>query len=387
MVEIIFSILYFLFWPLLILGTIIGGIVYLLRRRTRASGRIESEWCDKSFFSKEDFVSQFFLLFSVILSNIALWIINYQTGEIVSGTTVFLISSLIGLAIGYYFRAIWTFVLSTIGLAIWWFSQASVWINESSVYNNTNTYCGSSSYCVGGATPFIKPITLISAFIFIAIIFYLLGRSLERKEIYKRLAKFYSFFGLISITGALFIFSGNSGIGMLESATKGVLFYNSWQLVISLIVFLGSLIVMLNYSLKEKLVFAEEAMAIGFLAIFFLILVFLPEQGIHLSSDAYYYHRNFSGAGIFWAIVFNCLVFLEVLGIVFLGYLRRQNYLINLGALALFLLIIVKYFDWFGNLAGGAFFIGAGILLFAVGWSMEKGRRYMLAKIQNSEIK
>lgn len=380
--EIIFTILYYLLWPLLI----IGGIIFIIRRKLRGGDRIEKKWYDKSFFSKEDFVSQFFILFSVILFNIAFWIVNYQAGEIVSGTTVFLISSLLGVVVGYYFRVIWTFVLSTIGLIMWWFYQATIWSNQINNYNSlSSTTNNGSGYTSMVMRQFeaIKPITLLSAFIFIAIIFYLFGRMLERKEQYKRLAKFYSSAGLVSITGFLFIFSSNYGIGVIGNASKGSIFFGSLEITISFAIFLGALAVLLIYSFKEKLIFFSEAAAIGILAIFFLILVLLPEQVVYTSSSGYSYSRNFSGIGIFWAMVFNALVFFEILGIVFLGYLRRQNLLINLGAVFLFLLIIVKYLDWFGNLAAGAFLIGAGVLLFVVGWSMEKGRRYMISKIKN----
>jgi hypothetical protein len=389
--SIILIILYYLFWPFVI----ISAIIYFLRRRWQGGVRIEREWYDKSFLSKEDFVGQIFILFSVILANIAFWLINNETGRIVDGGTIFLISSLIGLIIGYYFKAIWTFVLSTAGLVLWWFYQAAIWATQAIIYSGASSapmnygskVLISPSFPRYGET--VKPISFIAAFIFIAIIFYLLGRILESKEIYKRLAKFYSFFGLISITGVLFIFSSNFGLELIEGATKGIMFFNSLEITISFAFFLGILAVLLIFSFKEKLVFFQEVMAAGFLVMFFMIIALLPQQSIFITSFSRYssYHQFFSATGIFWALIFNCLVFFEILGIVFLGYLRRQNFLINLGAVSLFLLIIVKYFDWFGNLAGGAFLIGAGILLFVVGWSMEKGRRYMIAKIQKTEVR
>ena len=65
-----------------------------------------------------------------------------------------------------------------------------------------------------------------------------------------------------------------------------------------------------------------------------------------------------------------------------MGYVKKEKWLINLGAAFLFMLIIVKYFDWFFTfLDKSIFFIGAGILLFIVGWLMEKGRRNILQNI------
>lgn len=374
---IILIILFYLFWPFLV----IVGIIYLFRR-WKGGSRVESEWYDKSFFSKEDFVSQFFILFSVILANIALWIINHQIGEVLTGATIFLISSLAGIVVGYYLKAIWSFVLGTVGLVIWWFYEAVNWVTQ-----RQNSFFTEGPQGLMSREP-IKPMVLIEAFVFIAIIFYLLGRIFECKDKYKRLAKVYSFFGLIAITGVLFVFSSNSGLDMFESAMEGSSFFYSFELSVSLAIFLGSLAIMLVYAFKERLVFFQEAIAVGFLAVFFTFIALLPEQSMYIPASSHYnYNHEFSATGIFWAVIFNCLVFFEILGIVFLGYLRRQNFLINFGAVFLFLLVIVKYFDWFGNLAGGAFLIGAGIMLFAVGWSMEKGRRYMILKIQNAEVR
>jgi uncharacterized membrane protein len=42
----------------------------------------------------------------------------------------------------------------------------------------------------------------------------------------------------------------------------------------------------------------------------------------------------------------------------------------------------VKYFDWFFKFMDkSVFFIVAGIMLFAIGWAMERGRRYLAQTI------
>ena len=72
------------------------------------------------------------------------------------------------------------------------------------------------------------------------------------------------------------------------------------------------------------------------------------------------------------------------MGVIFVGYGRKEKWLINLGIFFLFIFILVKYFDWFFDfLDKSVFFIGAGVLLFAVGWFMGKGRRYMLSEMKN----
>ena len=81
------------------------------------------------------------------------------------------------------------------------------------------------------------------------------------------------------------------------------------------------------------------------------------------------------------------MLFSEIVGIIFLGYFNNKNFFINLGIVFMSILIFVKYFDWFfAFLDKSIFFIGAGTLLFVVGWFMEKGRRYMLSAIKKEEI-
>jgi len=130
-----------------------------------------------------------------------------------------------------------------------------------------------------------------------------------------------------------------------------------------------------------------ELFAVFALALFFGITALLPEQNMFVqttrSYNLYYSGNELSSTGVLWAITYNFAIFFELLGLIITGYLRRETWLINFGALFLFLLIIVKYFDWFFTfLDKSIFFIGAGILLFVVGWFMEKGRRYMISNIK-----
>ncbi len=232
----------------------------------------------------------------------------------------------------------------------------------------------------------IKSSALFTGLLFIATIFYLLGRAQEKEIKFKRVSMVYSILGLIPITGALFFLSTRSGLRTLEDITKGASFFGSWEITLSFFVFLIFLIGVLIYALSKNLVFKPEAVAIGFLVVLFCVIALLPEQSVFLRQRDYYgvYRSNeLSSTGILWAIFFNILIFLELIGIIFLGYLKRENWLINLGVFFIFILIFVKYFDWFFTfLDKSIFFIGAGILLFVVGWFMEKGRRYLLSTIK-----
>jgi len=188
-------------------------------------------------------------------------------------------------------------------------------------------------------------------------------------------------FGLLFITAFLFIFSTEFGLNLLDTGTMGIAIFASWQIVVSLLLLLVSIIAAAIYNLSRKLILKWEILGIAVFTLFFFVMIFLPEQVISIDS---YGRGGLSGSGILWAIIFNVLLFGEIMGVILAGYGRKEKWLINLGVFFLFIFILVKYFDWFFDfLDKSVFFIGAGILLFAVGWFMEKGRRYMLAEMKN----
>lgn len=137
---------------------------------------------------------------------------------------------------------------------------------------------------------------------------------------------------------------------------------------------------------SQRSVSNVEALAIILLVVLFAVIPLLPSQRLFIQSGGgRSFQVDLTGAGVWWAILFNVLVFVQLLGLIFSGYARREGWLINVGALFLFLLIAVKYFDWFfAFLDKSVFFVGAGILLLAVGWLMEKGRRYVISSIDAS---
>jgi len=328
----------------------------------------EKDWYLQLSLSKEDTVSQFFFLFSVFFLGVTLLAFNKDLGDPLSWRTILLFTSIVGVVIAYCFKVIYTLAVSLMGLAAWWGVQAAEWIQGKD----------------------IKGTALFTGLLFIVTIFYLLGRAHEKEIKFKRVSMVYSILGLIPITGALYFLSTKSGLGTLDDITKGASIFNSWQITLSFFIFLILLVGILIYTLTKNLIFKYEAIVIGFLILLFFLIALLPEQTMFLQEKGYYgFYKGseLSSTGIFWAIFFNILIFLELVGIIFLGYLKKENWLINLGVFFISILIFVKYFDWFFTfLDKSIFFIGAGILLFVVGWFMEKGRRYLLSTIKKERV-
>lgn len=89
-----------------------------------------------------------------------------------------------------------------------------------------------------------------------------------------------------------------------------------------------------------------------------------------------------TSVGFFWAVTFNVLLFTLLMGTILIGYKLRSISLINTGSAFLFIVIILKYFSWFfSSLSKTVFFMISGLILLIVGYSMEKGRAYLLESL------
>jgi len=368
-----------LFWPIV--------IIFLISRFRRKSDKThpsqDKEWYMSLSLCKEDAVSQLFLLLAFFFLGTTLVAFNRDLGDPVSWKTIVFLTSALGIFGSYYMKSIYTLIFSLIGITSWWAAQAGDWATGKAVVINAFSNPMSADW---HPSQNIQTSTIFAGLTLIALLFYSLGRLHEKQVKFKRLSLVYLFLGIIPVTFALFIFSSKLGIGGLEEMLKGASLIGSWQIMTSLIIIVVSLVGVSVYTFTQKLLSVYELLAVLLLACLFGSTALMPEQQMFVSSRGFGLWSgdgDLSGNGIIWAVIFNFAVFFELLGLIFSGYMRRETWLVNLGALFMFLLIIVKYFDWFFTfLDKSLFFIGAGILLFAVGWFMEKGRRRMIADIQ-----
>lgn len=344
---------------------LLAGIpLYFLRRgKHKLAITNDREWYLRFALSKEDALSQMLLLLAVFFFGVMLQAVNSDFSGPLSWQTVILIAAALGLAVSYYFKTIYTLAVSIVGFVAWWGAQGSEWARQMGVKGSTS----------------ILGITLL------VLLFYVLGRLYEREERYKRFSLVYSTLALLGVTGAFFLLSIRNGLAALESMGFGKTFFVSVPLTISIILFLLALLGSIFYAIKKKSLNYYEVSALTLVAILLGLFAFLPQQVMFLNKPGIYdyYGGALTKRGVFWAVVLNAATFFEVLSLIFLGYLRREERLINIGAFFLFALMAFKYFDWFfTSLDKSLFFIGAGIILFGIGYLMERGRRYMIKSLR-----
>lgn len=355
-------------WIIILFGIVMILVKSSQKQKYPFPKKIDKERHLELDFSREDTISQLFLLLSFFFFGVTLISFNRNLNNPLTSQTILLINSIVGIGISYYFKAIFPLIFSLIGLVIWWGTQSFEWLVE----NN------------------IKPVALLSGLVFIASLFYVLGYLHEKKIKFKKFASVYLLIGIITVTATLFFLSSKLGLMVLNIMTKGESVFSSWQISLSLFVLLILIVSIIFYSFDKKLILSFEAIIILLLILIFILLTLLPQQEMFIwpqnqqSTYFIYTKSRLSNRGIFWFSILNFLLFLKLLGLIFSGYRRKEKWFINIGTFFLFFLIINKYFDWFFTfLSKSIFFIGAGIIFFVIGWFMEKGRRHMLKKIQS----
>ncbi|MGI9113171.1 MAG: DUF2157 domain-containing protein [Gaiellaceae bacterium] len=86
------------------------------------------------------------------------------------------------------------------------------------------------------------------------------------------------------------------------------------------------------------------------------------------------------GSGAAYALLFNLLVAVFVLGAIYAGYVTDEPWLVNLGVAFVAIDLIGRYFDVFWSaLPRSAGLIGAGILILAIAFLLERQRKQLLA--------
>ncbi len=88
------------------------------------------------------------------------------------------------------------------------------------------------------------------------------------------------------------------------------------------------------------------------------------------------------GSDVFYPIVFNALLLLSIVGLVFGGYFRERGQWVNVALVFFGLGVISRYFEFGWSLLDRSLvFIVAGIILLVGGFFLEQGRRKMFRRM------
>jgi uncharacterized membrane protein len=89
------------------------------------------------------------------------------------------------------------------------------------------------------------------------------------------------------------------------------------------------------------------------------------------------------GSGGLYALLFNLLFAAVALGAIYVGYLNEEPWLVNAGVLLVAVDLVARYFDVFWSaLPRSAGLIGAGLLILAIAWFLERQRQRLLDRME-----
>jgi uncharacterized membrane protein len=220
-----------------------------------------------------------------------------------------------------------------------------------------------------------EAVAVFGLYLTLGLTLYGLGKLQGLFEPTRIFARVYEAVGLLTTLGALYLLTFRTwyeGNAYRDEGIAGSLAGEFWLvffLATALAVFLlaGTLVFRVKRG-AELLELTYEAAAALLLLVAVYLVVYLP-----------------TGNDVAFPVVFNVLLLLAIVGLVFAGYYRPQEAIINM-ALGLFALdVVTRYFELSWTLLDrSVVFIVAGALLLGVGFVLERGRRQVLSGMRRA---
>ncbi len=292
-------------------------------------------------------------------------------GTIIYGAGIWLIAQIFNISahwpLGFLYWAAGAFLVAYVA-----HSTSSLYVGIGSLI----AYVGSESYHYFSFIPYQYHIEYSFFLIFLAlgIALYALGTIHERREKWITLRYPYHLLGAILILLATYLFSfkafGYEGGVNATDALQGrdILISSQFWTIFLLVSLVATVSLFLSFRSRDK---ASRA---DFYEAFFpaILLIFSPLAIVFSNIN-------------FWLIpiLFNIILFLLILGFIYLGILKKEQTLVNLGMLAFGIALISRYFEYLWDvLRGYLFFIIGGLLLILLAIVFERKRRDIIRKIQ-----
>ena len=217
------------------------------------------------------------------------------------------------------------------------------------------------------------PYALFLVFLSLGIAYYFLGNLHQKNQTAKRMRYPYHLLGSFSIMLVVFLFSFkwfgermnlvNSNV--IAQQVSVLVLTRFWMIYLIISAFALTCII-INFLKRDK------SSRFEFYELFCLTLLTILTPIITLFST-----MNF------WLIpvAFNIIIFLLIIGSIYLGFVKKEKTLINLGVFAFGISIVSRYFEYLWDVLNGYwFFIIGGLLLIFLAIFLEKGRKSIIKR-------
>lgn len=320
--------------------------------------------------SWDDLIRQLLLGFSCIIVITALYTGIHSLGLNIGWYCFTVIGGIITTLIGYRQNSPITFVtgliMFTTGVAVGGYEVAS----------NNN---------IDRGLAYMSAFLILTSFYGLAVIFLDNQRS----------KRYYIALNLLAILGLgiLIFFLGSFGAREAWGYIANSEYLDIWSNIKTILITIGVLILLIISYFRSINYFKVKPyqIIISLIGIAVAILVIiLPNVSLLYDSQ-----MPISYSELDWAqknleilphiISMNILFLILVLWLLYSAYKLKEIWRLNLSILALFIFILVRYFDWVERteLDRSLFFLSLGVIFLFTGWVLERVRRNILASIDN----
>ena len=214
-----------------------------------------------------------------------------------------------------------------------------------------------------------------SLYLVLGVVLYALGRLQAQFDLTRSYARVYEVLGLVTAFGALYLLTFRElydrfgyRAPRIEEDIGGE-FWIAFYVAVGLAIVVNGLV--FTRLARHRLPWLTAALESG------AALVILGAGILVVNLEV--------GEDVFYPIMFNAVLLLGMVGLLFAGYLRGREYLINI-ALAFFILdVITRYFEFGWTLLDRSLvFIVAGAILLGGGLLLERGRRHVFQRMRSA---
>ena len=211
-----------------------------------------------------------------------------------------------------------------------------------------------------------------SLFLILGLLILAIGRLKEEVPLLRPYSEVFQLVGLITALGAVFVFTFKD---VFDSFDRGLYIQGETELGYrAMIAAAGALTLALVLAAawlhrrreREFTIVGAEGVVIAIL---------LAAAYVVLGVD--------TGGEVVYALAFNALFAIAVLGVLVSGYLRGREARVNIALAFISIDVIARYFEYSWDLLDRSFiFVVAGVILLLGGFLVERGRQKMLERIR-----
>ena len=216
----------------------------------------------------------------------------------------------------------------------------------------------------------------VALFLILGLLILAVGRLKEDVPALRPYSEVFQIVGMITALGAVFIFTFKD---VFDSFDKGLYIQGETELGYrAMIAAAGALTLVLvlftawlhRRNEREFMFTRIEGIAIAILLAAAYVVV-----GVN------------AGGEVVYAVVFNVLLGLALLGVLVSGYLRGRESWVNIALAFISIDVFARYFEYSWDLLDRSFiFVAAGVILLLGGYLVERGRQKMLERIRSAGV-